>query len=245
MYFARITVIVVFISAQYSRAADVAREVEGGVQLLKTGPIQLIVPDILSFTIKNHPGCRGDFVICYVYKPTITRDRLKKYANVGSNCPPDSCTLIMTHTGGVFGLGSERHDGNFYGLLVDSGAMCPRHAVNGRSNFTIRELPNCPVIVDGAMLLKNEEIEPKTAKATVWIIPVCVGAVLLVLGIAIVVLYCCIRSKKKPVQPPRSNGQDQRILKSTKSPASHRRKASGSKRSEPNFVASASPKTPT
>uniref|UniRef100_A0A7E5A1Q3 DUF4793 domain-containing protein n=1 Tax=Panagrellus redivivus TaxID=6233 RepID=A0A7E5A1Q3_PANRE len=93
----------------------------------------------------------------------------------------------MTHAGGVYGLGSEQHDGNFYGFLIYGvGAMCPRHNVHGRSNFTIRELPHCPVIVavleDGETLPKNEETKPETTNntSTVWIVPVCVGLVLLI-----------------------------------------------------------------
>uniref|UniRef100_A0A7E5A0V0 ZP domain-containing protein n=1 Tax=Panagrellus redivivus TaxID=6233 RepID=A0A7E5A0V0_PANRE len=160
-------------------ATDIAREVEGGVQLLKTGSIQLIVPDILSFTIKKDASCQGDLEICYVYDPSV-RAKIRTYINVGTMCPPDSCTLLMTHSGSAFGLGSEQHNGNFYGILVEgSSVSCPRYIVDGRSNFTILELPTCPVIVEGAMLPKNEKTKPKTANSIVWIIPVCVGLFLL------------------------------------------------------------------
>uniref|UniRef100_A0A7E4VJP5 Uncharacterized protein n=1 Tax=Panagrellus redivivus TaxID=6233 RepID=A0A7E4VJP5_PANRE len=132
----------------------------------------------------------------------------------------------MTHTGGVFGLGSERHDGNFYGILVEgSGETCPRHIVDGRSNFTVLELPNCPVIVEGAVLSKDKKTKPKTANSTVWIIPVCVGLVLLAIGIAIVTLYFCIRSKKKPLPLANSTENDERVPKSTKSPVSYYKKS--------------------
>uniref|UniRef100_A0A7E4ZXW4 LCCL domain-containing protein n=1 Tax=Panagrellus redivivus TaxID=6233 RepID=A0A7E4ZXW4_PANRE len=152
----------------------------------------------------------------------MSGNELRKYHNIDNACPPDSCTLFMALTGGVYGLAAETHDGNLYGMLVEgSTSMCPRHIVNGRSNFTVLELPTCPVIVESAMLPKDKETKPKPAKSSIWIIPVCVGLVILAVVIVIVVIYFCIRSKKKPVQPANSIDNDQRLPKSAKPTVSY------------------------
>uniref|UniRef100_A0A7E4W183 Secreted protein n=1 Tax=Panagrellus redivivus TaxID=6233 RepID=A0A7E4W183_PANRE len=206
---------VLCIAANVVKAADVAREVEGGVQLLNPGPIQLIVaPDVLSFTIKNIDNCIGLFKICYVFEPTKSRDELRRlYRNVGGSCPQDCCTLWMDlESKAVFGLGGEVHNNNFYGMLVEGNSItCPRYAVNGRSNFTVVKLPNCPVIVDVAQLPKDEETNDneKSDSSMKWIIAICVGLGLLLI-IAVVVGFClCMRLKKKPVYPANSVRQVQ------------------------------------
>uniref|UniRef100_A0A7E4WAL4 DUF3707 domain-containing protein n=1 Tax=Panagrellus redivivus TaxID=6233 RepID=A0A7E4WAL4_PANRE len=177
MPFAKFIATLVFIVAHTIAAVENAREVEGGVQLLSTGPIQLVIPDVLSFTIKNNTKCRGAFEICYVAEPTKSREELRWiYFNVGYQCPPDSCTLLMEMTGSDMGLALEIHDGNFYGMLVkNSKFMCPRYAVDERTNFTVTELPSCPVIVNDAMLLKNEAEQPKNHTSDKWVIAICVG----------------------------------------------------------------------
>uniref|UniRef100_A0A7E4UWH4 Secreted protein n=1 Tax=Panagrellus redivivus TaxID=6233 RepID=A0A7E4UWH4_PANRE len=65
-----------FLVIHVAEAVEVGKEVEGGVQLLSVGPVQLILPDILSFTIKNTDTCIGYFEICYVSDPTASRHQL-------------------------------------------------------------------------------------------------------------------------------------------------------------------------
>uniref|UniRef100_A0A7E4VJ90 CN hydrolase domain-containing protein n=1 Tax=Panagrellus redivivus TaxID=6233 RepID=A0A7E4VJ90_PANRE len=86
----------------------------------------------------------------------------RDYWNVGNNCPPDMCTLVIEPIGGIMGLAVERHDGNVYGLFDDTNTLaCPREVVDGLFNFTVVDLPECPVIVDGAVLPNNEVKVPK------------------------------------------------------------------------------------
>uniref|UniRef100_A0A7E4W5K1 Secreted protein n=1 Tax=Panagrellus redivivus TaxID=6233 RepID=A0A7E4W5K1_PANRE len=163
-------------------ATDNAKEVEGGVQILKAGPIQLIIPDILSFTLKDSRQCQGIFRICYVSEPTKSRDEMRSiYDNVGSDCLPTTCTLWMEPEIAAFGLAWEMHDDTFYGLFVDhKKTLCPRYIVDGISNFTVMDVPTCPVIVDGAKLPKKANNSKSNKNASLkWIIPICVGLALL------------------------------------------------------------------
>uniref|UniRef100_A0A7E4VTD9 Uncharacterized protein n=1 Tax=Panagrellus redivivus TaxID=6233 RepID=A0A7E4VTD9_PANRE len=226
------------IVAPHAQCADKTKEVEGGVQLLSTGPLQLIIPEIFTFTIKNEANCDGDFVICYVSLPKVNRDELKKYHNVGHKCPLDSCKLWMETDGGVYGIAMERHDGNFYGMLVKgSKSMCPLYFdKDGRSNFTILELPTCPVIIDGAMIpVKDETTEPSQTTSMNWIIPVCVGLGLLLLVIGVVGIFIYCRSNRKNDLRANSIEQKQRLSKSS---SLHNRKSFNSNRNTPNSLVS-------
>uniref|UniRef100_A0A7E4VVK8 Uncharacterized protein n=1 Tax=Panagrellus redivivus TaxID=6233 RepID=A0A7E4VVK8_PANRE len=237
-------VFVVYFITRLIQATDIAREIEGGVQLLSTGPIQLIIPEILTFTIRNEATCIGDFYICYVSDPTVSREeKRQRYRNVGHGCPHDRCTLVMEVHGGVYGLAVEKHDGNFYGMLVKgSKHMCPLYFDNnGRSNFIVKELPTCPVIVDGAMIPKDETTEPSQTASMNWIIPVCVGLGILLLVIAIVGVFIYCRSKRSNAQRPHSVERNQRISKSA---SLHERKLSNSRRKTLNPVVSTSPRKP-
>uniref|UniRef100_A0A7E4V3D0 Uncharacterized protein n=1 Tax=Panagrellus redivivus TaxID=6233 RepID=A0A7E4V3D0_PANRE len=183
-----------------AQAHDVGREVEGGVQILNTGPIKLVLPDILSFTIKNAVHCKGLFRICYESDPNLSTTELElKYVNVGGRCAPGYCTLkLEPEHNGIFGLAQEDHDGNWYGLFSDSStSMCPRHVVDSRANFTVINVPNCPVIVDGARLAKEKTAEPKKKSFNIkWIIAICIGLGVLLLVTAFVGLCMCASSKK-------------------------------------------------
>uniref|UniRef100_A0A7E4VMU9 Uncharacterized protein n=1 Tax=Panagrellus redivivus TaxID=6233 RepID=A0A7E4VMU9_PANRE len=61
------TLIVILICVRLSltQAIENAKEVEGGVELLQLGPIELIIPEKLSFTLKCQGEFEGDFYICY------------------------------------------------------------------------------------------------------------------------------------------------------------------------------------
>uniref|UniRef100_A0A7E4V2W8 Phospholipid scramblase n=1 Tax=Panagrellus redivivus TaxID=6233 RepID=A0A7E4V2W8_PANRE len=168
-----------FLIATIIEAVEVGREVEGGFEILNVGPIQLIIPEVLSFTIPNMAQCKGFFRVCYLSDPKASRKELKKrrYVNVGENCPPGYCTLsLQPDHFGVFGLSVEWHDGNYYGMLVEgSTLMCPRYIADGVSNFIIIDLPDCPVIIDAARLPKKEtanNAKDKTFNAK-WIIAIC------------------------------------------------------------------------
>uniref|UniRef100_A0A7E4V372 Uncharacterized protein n=1 Tax=Panagrellus redivivus TaxID=6233 RepID=A0A7E4V372_PANRE len=170
---------IIFFVVGAMETIDVGQEVEGGFEVLHTGPIQLIIPDILSFTIRNEAQCKGLFRICYVSDPKASRRELMdKYHNVGGSCPPGGyCTLkLEPEHNGVFGLAAERHHGNIYGIFVDGfESMCPRYIVDGRSNFTVIDVPDCPVIIDGARLPKEEVVKSDKGDSYKWLIIVCVG----------------------------------------------------------------------
>uniref|UniRef100_A0A7E4W2Y0 DUF5727 domain-containing protein n=1 Tax=Panagrellus redivivus TaxID=6233 RepID=A0A7E4W2Y0_PANRE len=135
------------------------------------------------------------FVVVIVGLYICMRFKRRKYDNVGWSCPPKTCTLWMEPEKGAYGLAMEIHDGNFYGLFDDdSDAWCPRYVVDSPSNFTVIDMPTCPVIVDGAMLPKDSSSpKPHNNASLKWIIPICVGFALLLLVIVIVVIYICTR----------------------------------------------------
>uniref|UniRef100_A0A7E4V330 Uncharacterized protein n=1 Tax=Panagrellus redivivus TaxID=6233 RepID=A0A7E4V330_PANRE len=206
MSFYKATVIVtcIFISVQ---TVEVGREVEGGFEVLNTGPIQLIVPDVLSFTIRNEAQCKGLFRICYLSVPNASRRELERrgFWNMGTNCPIGYCTLSLEPEHDVvFGLSAEWHDGNLYGMLVEgTGTMCSRYVANYVSNFTIIDVPKCSVIIDAARLPEKKTVEKpkdKTFKVKL-IIAICIGLALLLLIAGIVGLYFCTRFKKEAVPP--------------------------------------------
>uniref|UniRef100_A0A7E4UWH8 Ovule protein n=1 Tax=Panagrellus redivivus TaxID=6233 RepID=A0A7E4UWH8_PANRE len=124
---------VIFLDAGFAKTTEVGKEVEGGVELMTTGPIQLILPDILSFTIKNTAHCKGLFRICYLSDPKANRDILMdKYNNVGGSCPPGGyCTVSLEpEHDGVFALVAEDHDGNWVLIIIVISiglCICIRH----------------------------------------------------------------------------------------------------------------------
>uniref|UniRef100_A0A7E4ZS41 Uncharacterized protein n=1 Tax=Panagrellus redivivus TaxID=6233 RepID=A0A7E4ZS41_PANRE len=123
----------------------------------------------------------------------------------------------------------ERHDGNYYGMFVDgTTSWCPRHIVDGRMNLTVINMPDCPVIIDGALLPKDDAPEPKRDSSMKWgvIIGICIGIAVLLLTAAVIALYCCIRSKKKPVSPAHSEKRNQWSQKPSRLPSTRRKKSS-------------------
>uniref|UniRef100_A0A7E4ZRS6 CX domain-containing protein n=1 Tax=Panagrellus redivivus TaxID=6233 RepID=A0A7E4ZRS6_PANRE len=243
MHFYEVTIIISSLIVGHVQLVEVGREVEGGFEVLNTGPVQLIIPDILSFTINNEAQCHGAFRICYVSDPKASRQELKsKYFNVGGSCPTGYCTLwLMPGQDGVFGLAAERHDGNLYGLLVKgSTSMCPLYVADGLSNFIVINVPDCPVIIDGARLPKVEPVnKPKDKEFDVkWIIVICVGLSLLLLVVGIVGFYNCTRSRKV-VRPVKS-------VRHSASPKSHHKTSPINKQLDgsPHAAIFSSPKTP-
>uniref|UniRef100_A0A7E4V434 Uncharacterized protein n=1 Tax=Panagrellus redivivus TaxID=6233 RepID=A0A7E4V434_PANRE len=245
MFYFKIAVIVTFIFVSIIQAVEVGREVEGGFEVLNTGPIQLIIPEVLSFTIPNEAQCKGLFRICYLSDPKASRRELEErdYVNIGGSCPTGYCTLSLqpVHVG-VFGLSAEWHDGNFYGMLVEGSiSMCPRYVADGLSTFTVIDVPNCPVIIDAARLPIKETVNNTKDKTfnVKWIIAICIGLALLLLIAGIVGLYICTRHKKEVVCPVKSS---RRFVNPS---TSHPRTSPINKRDgTPHASASRSPKTP-
>uniref|UniRef100_A0A7E4UWE3 SUEL-type lectin domain-containing protein n=2 Tax=Panagrellus redivivus TaxID=6233 RepID=A0A7E4UWE3_PANRE len=182
------------------------------------------------------------FSICYLSDPKASRHDLEQrgYVNIGGFCPTGYCTLVLEpEHKGVFGLSTERHDGNLYGMLVEgSTSMCPRYVVKYVSNFTVIAVPKCSVIIDGARFPKKETTEPKKKSSDLkWFIAIGIVFALLLLVAGAVGLYICTHSKKEavPVKPVRHNGS---------SPKSHPRTSPINKKLErrPDTVC-CSPKT--
>uniref|UniRef100_A0A7E4ZWK2 Uncharacterized protein n=1 Tax=Panagrellus redivivus TaxID=6233 RepID=A0A7E4ZWK2_PANRE len=220
MHCYRVVQVLIFVVSDFVRANNIAKEVKGGVELLNTGPIQLIVPEVLSFTIKTGGRCTGAFTICYVSKSKGSREELKrqKYWNVGSNCPPDMCTLIIEPIGGIMGLAMEEHDGKIHGIFDDTAiVICPREVVDGLFNFTVVDLPECPVIVDGAALPKDEAVNSKSNTSVKWVVIICVVLVLLILAILAIAVYLCMRPKRKPILRANSVKHVQQLSNTPKS----------------------------
>uniref|UniRef100_A0A7E4ULJ8 OstA-like_N domain-containing protein n=1 Tax=Panagrellus redivivus TaxID=6233 RepID=A0A7E4ULJ8_PANRE len=63
----------------HTQAAEIAREVEGGVELLSTGEIELILPDDLSFTVKSTGSFVGKAEFCYAAQTTINHNKAQVY----------------------------------------------------------------------------------------------------------------------------------------------------------------------
>uniref|UniRef100_A0A7E4V4M9 Secreted protein n=1 Tax=Panagrellus redivivus TaxID=6233 RepID=A0A7E4V4M9_PANRE len=150
-------------------ASNIAKKVEGGVQLTNTGPVELIVPDYLSFTvkrIKKSQLCVGDFIICYEATSTIMHDEQRAYYNLGTFCPIGTCTL-MVQAETAWYLALEKTEDHVLARFYDGhNRVCPRKVVNNRANFTVFELPDCPVIVNGADLPQDGEPKNNTTQAT-------------------------------------------------------------------------------
>uniref|UniRef100_A0A7E4UQ16 Uncharacterized protein n=1 Tax=Panagrellus redivivus TaxID=6233 RepID=A0A7E4UQ16_PANRE len=216
-----IAVIVNVIIACSIHGIKIAKEVEGGVQLLHTGKIELILPERLSFTVKKldpSQNCKGDFMVCY--EVTATQGEVdgekEYYANYWQVCPPGTCAL-MIHRETVYGLTRKVNNDQIYGFFSDDGTMvCPRKLENNRATFTVRELPDCPVFVNGARLPKDEKEVTKGESTLKWIIISCTAVVLLIL---IVVVGFCIfmRCRNKPVAVNSDDG-DRYVSKSVISP---------------------------
>uniref|UniRef100_A0A7E4VAY4 Uncharacterized protein n=1 Tax=Panagrellus redivivus TaxID=6233 RepID=A0A7E4VAY4_PANRE len=184
--------VVTFHILRHIHSFDVAKEVDGGVQFINTGSVELVVPETLSFTVKRlHKSklCIGDFIICYEPTSTIKHDEQAPYYNVKPPCPAGTCTLWIHPTGGYF-IAATISDDIIYAKVEDEyDEVCPRKVINNRANFTILKLPDCPVIMNDAAL-PSVEAKKNTTLATVGIIAGCVVAVLLLLSIIIIVGYC-------------------------------------------------------
>uniref|UniRef100_A0A7E4UQW3 Uncharacterized protein n=1 Tax=Panagrellus redivivus TaxID=6233 RepID=A0A7E4UQW3_PANRE len=154
--------IVTLILACTIHGLEIAKEVEGGVQLMDTGQIELILPERLSFTVKRlYPSqeCKGDFMICYEVTATtrLIDGEQEHYVNYWPVCPSETCVL-MIHAASVYGLTMEDNGNQIYAFFNDNSKLaCPRKVLNNRATFTISELPDCPVFVNGARLSKDKK----------------------------------------------------------------------------------------
>uniref|UniRef100_A0A7E4V4R4 ZP domain-containing protein n=1 Tax=Panagrellus redivivus TaxID=6233 RepID=A0A7E4V4R4_PANRE len=179
--------------------SDVAKEVDGGVQFINTGSVELVVPEILSFTVKpieKSQLCVGDFVICYEASSTVMRDEKRVYYNLGTTCPLGTCTL-MIHPDRAYYLSARRTDETTYLQFHDEFfEVCPRKVIDNRANFTILELPDCPVIMDNATLPKAEKKNNMTL-VTVGIVAGCVIVILIFFMIIIITGYCIYKRLKR------------------------------------------------
>uniref|UniRef100_A0A7E4V5W3 Uncharacterized protein n=1 Tax=Panagrellus redivivus TaxID=6233 RepID=A0A7E4V5W3_PANRE len=188
----------------FLHASDIAKEVEGGVELIKPGPIELIVEDFLSFTLKRLKTsqlCVGDFIICYEAKTTIMHEEQRAYYNFGEVCPLGTCILMVQATTAWY-LSLDKRDDTVYARFYDENQRaCPRKVVSYRTNFTVLELPDCPVIVNGAKLPQGDKPKKHTTKATVGIIAACVIIMLILLIIISVAGYCIYKRSKRQSTP--------------------------------------------
>uniref|UniRef100_A0A7E4VW59 DUF4097 domain-containing protein n=1 Tax=Panagrellus redivivus TaxID=6233 RepID=A0A7E4VW59_PANRE len=76
MLTAQVTVIILLRNIQ---AAQIAREVDGGVELLGKGEVELILPEELSFTIKSPGPFDGIAKMCYAAQTNSHRKQVIKY----------------------------------------------------------------------------------------------------------------------------------------------------------------------
>uniref|UniRef100_A0A7E4ZUX6 CUB domain-containing protein n=1 Tax=Panagrellus redivivus TaxID=6233 RepID=A0A7E4ZUX6_PANRE len=199
------TFIVVFSAViQYLYGVDIAKNVEGGVQLINTGPIELIVPDDLSFTVKRitkAQSCGGAFIICYEATTTIMREEERAYYNFGEVCPLGTCALaVEAETAWYLSL-DKRYDGFYARFYDENPRACPRKVINNRTNFTIIELPECPVIVNEAKIPQDDKPKKNNSQATVGIIAVCMVIIILLLVIIIIAGYCIYKRSKRQSTP--------------------------------------------
>uniref|UniRef100_A0A7E4W4J6 Methyl-accepting chemotaxis protein n=1 Tax=Panagrellus redivivus TaxID=6233 RepID=A0A7E4W4J6_PANRE len=97
----------------------------------------------------------------------------------------------------TWGLLKEVRDNNFYATYLDGHPKkCPRQVIDGRWKITIVDMTDCPVIVDGAKLVKENADKPKNTNVSMkWVIAICVGVVLLLLVIVIAGIYFYMRFK--------------------------------------------------
>uniref|UniRef100_A0A7E4ZPY1 DJ-1_PfpI domain-containing protein n=1 Tax=Panagrellus redivivus TaxID=6233 RepID=A0A7E4ZPY1_PANRE len=71
------TIVLICIARHQAYGTDVAKVVDGGVEFVNTGSVELIVPEILSFTVKRLQKsqlCVGVFMICYEASSIIMRN---------------------------------------------------------------------------------------------------------------------------------------------------------------------------
>uniref|UniRef100_A0A7E4W765 CUB domain-containing protein n=1 Tax=Panagrellus redivivus TaxID=6233 RepID=A0A7E4W765_PANRE len=205
----------------YSDEVEVAKEVEGGVQLISIGSIELILPEVLNFTLKRvRPSqkCVGDFIICYEATTTLTETTPKPlhYMNYWPPCPSGTCVaaVLPAH---VYSLSMRMTTDYVYAFFNDDSKLeCPRKVVDNRANFTIKELPDCAVIVNGARLLKDESTEPGGTSIK-WIVIICVTVVSL-LVVASVAGFCIFTRCRDNAPHAKSEGHDQPVSKVAVSP---------------------------
>uniref|UniRef100_A0A7E4V030 Ephrin RBD domain-containing protein n=1 Tax=Panagrellus redivivus TaxID=6233 RepID=A0A7E4V030_PANRE len=220
-----LTLTYIFIHA--IRGSEIAKEVEGGVQLIRPGSVVLILPETLSFTLRRvHPAqeCVGDFVICYEAKAVMRANTPKPdhYVNYWPACPADTCAL-MIHPSNANALAFRSDNDYVYGFFNDHSKLaCPRKVDDNRENFTIKELPDCPVIVKGAKLPKKDSTSDGTSNAK-WIIIICVSIIFFIFVIFVVGICVLIRFKNNPASV-KSDARAQRPSKSAISPmTTHKR----------------------
>uniref|UniRef100_A0A7E4VNT5 Uncharacterized protein n=1 Tax=Panagrellus redivivus TaxID=6233 RepID=A0A7E4VNT5_PANRE len=207
------------------KGLEIAKEVEGGVQILHAGEIELILPESLNFTLKKlRPGqlCIGYFEMCY--EATATKrnvdGKLKYYVNYWQPCPEGTC-LLSVLPNSAYGLSLEDDNDQIYAFFDDDSTLtCPRKVMNSRATFTIREIPDCPVFVNGAKLPKEENVAKDEQSNTKWIIIICVGVVLLLLVAGAIGFFIFMRFKSNPASV-KSEDHVQRVSKSARSPMTH------------------------
>uniref|UniRef100_A0A7E4VVS3 Arrestin_N domain-containing protein n=1 Tax=Panagrellus redivivus TaxID=6233 RepID=A0A7E4VVS3_PANRE len=61
------------------QAVEIAREVDGGIELLNPGEIELILPVELSFTIKSLGPFIAKAKICYAAQTTINKQQIYNF----------------------------------------------------------------------------------------------------------------------------------------------------------------------
>uniref|UniRef100_A0A7E4VWB7 ZP domain-containing protein n=1 Tax=Panagrellus redivivus TaxID=6233 RepID=A0A7E4VWB7_PANRE len=225
------------------QGTQVARAVEGGVELLSLGEVELILPDELSFTVKSPGPFRGKAEFFCLFG----------YHNFVETCPEGTCVLLISEEHRAHGFVTERRGSIVHYQYKDIGDIkkiaslittcchfsnptvqryivitvlrtqrrgsvvhyqfgdfnddmwCPRLVINGRQNFIILELPQAPVIVNGASLPKNETASAKIS--TKWVVIICVVIFLMILVVVIfgVCIYMQIKKKHTSVKHVQSS----------------------------------------
>uniref|UniRef100_A0A7E4VR10 ZP domain-containing protein n=1 Tax=Panagrellus redivivus TaxID=6233 RepID=A0A7E4VR10_PANRE len=180
MYLVRTVIALsIYVLLPVIQAIENAREVEGGVELLQLGPIELIIPEVLSFTLKCQGKFEGDFYICYAAE-TIMMNEKDTFDNLGAHCPTNFCFLSVHSSTRANALSQKIRGDTIYNEFHDTDYLqwCPRKVINNRQNFTVIKLPpHCPVIVNDARL-PNDQVS-KSKSNLKWIIIVCALIILL------------------------------------------------------------------
>uniref|UniRef100_A0A7E4ZYX0 Uncharacterized protein n=1 Tax=Panagrellus redivivus TaxID=6233 RepID=A0A7E4ZYX0_PANRE len=215
------TVIIITV-VMVTNGHEIAKEVEGGVQILHTGQLELILPERLNFTVKRlHAGqeCIGHFVMCYETIATVryTGEEQEWYMNDRPPCAKGTCLLVI-HPDNVYGLTMRSDSNHVFGIFNDNSHLaCPRKVVDSQTTFTIKELPDCPVFINGARLPTNKG-KVNDGKSTIkWVVAGSVAAVLLFV-IAGAVGFCVFMRFKNNPDLIKSEDHVQRVSKSARSP---------------------------
>uniref|UniRef100_A0A7E4V5J3 Uncharacterized protein n=1 Tax=Panagrellus redivivus TaxID=6233 RepID=A0A7E4V5J3_PANRE len=122
------------------------------------------------------------------------REENAAYYNLGTTCPLGTCTL-MIHPRTAFYLFVKSSEDTVDAQFHDEfSRVCPRKVINNRQNFTILELPDCPVIMNNATLPKTTTKNNTTL--AIGIIAGC-AIVIIMLLIIIIVGYCIYKRLKR------------------------------------------------